>query len=105
MFKILMFIFSMLSVSVVFSAENETERGEKQAELDGICEQARQEALFPTKKKIYQECLDKGAKSESECQQDADSYNGNRGTATPLFYDLPECEAAFNFRKESSTAD
>ena len=105
MYRIMLFLLGVLTVSAGFCAENETERSEKQAELDEVCEQARQEALFPTKKKIYQECLEKGAKSDSECQQDADSYNGNRGTATPLFYDLPECEAAFNFRKGTSAAD
>jgi len=103
--KVMIFIISIFSVSAGYCAESKTERTQKQAELDGICEEARQRALLPTKKKIYQECLNKKIKGESECAQDADSYNGNRGAAAPLYYDLPECEAAFKFRKAYRNTD
>lgn len=72
----------------------------KQAELDAACETARQLALAPRKADIYQECVVKFKKSVEVCEQEADRYNGNRVGGSPLFYDLPECEAAFEYRNE-----
>ena len=72
----------------------------KQAELDAACESARLLALGPKRSDIYQECVDKFKKSAAVCEKDADSYNGNRVGASPLFYDLPECEAAFEYQKK-----
>ncbi len=73
----------------------------KQAELDAACEAARQAALAPRKAEIYQECIDKFKKSVEVCEQEANGYNGNRVGKTPLFYDLPECEAAFEYQKNN----
>jgi len=72
----------------------------KQAELDAACEAARQTALVPRKAEIYQECVDKFKKSAEVCEQEAEGFNGNRVGAAPLFYDLPECEAAFAYQKK-----
>ena len=72
----------------------------KQAELDAACEAARQVALAPRKKEIYQECIDKFKKSPEVCEEEADGFNGNRVGASPLFYDLPECEAAFDYHNK-----
>jgi len=75
------------------------DRQNKQAELDAACEAARQTALAPRKLDIYQECIDKFKKSIEVCEQEADGYNGNRVGRSLLFYDLPECETAFEHRK------
>ena len=69
-----------------------------QAELDAACEAARQAALAPRKAEIYQACIDKFKKSVEVCEQEAAGYNGNRVGRTPLFYDLPECEPAFEYQ-------
>lgn len=74
---------------------------DKQAKLDEACESARQKALKPRKKEIYQECLTKFKKSKTICQQEAETYNGNRINGAPMFYQLPECVKAFEFRKQS----
>ena len=74
----------------------------KQAKLDKACESARQKALLPIKKEIYQECLTKFKKDKSVCQRQADAYNGNRVKGAPMFYELPDCEKAFEFRKKQS---
>ena len=71
----------------------------KQAKLDKSCEVARQIALKPRKDEIYHECLTKFKKSKSVCQQEAEVYNGNRINGAPMFYELPDCEKAFTFRK------
>jgi len=75
------------------------DRQDKQAELDTACEAARQVALAPKKSEIYKECIEKFKKSTDVCGKEADGYNGNRVGRSPLFYDLPECEAAFEYRK------
>ena len=75
------------------------DRQKKQAELDAACEAARQAALVPKKEAIYQECIEKFKKSAEVCEEEADGYNGSRVGRAPLFYDLPECKAAFEYRK------
>ena len=75
------------------------ERQNKQAELDAACEAARQIALGPKKAEIYQECIDKFKKGVAVCEREADGYNGSRVGRPPLFYDLAECQAAFEYRK------
>ena len=70
-----------------------------QAELDAACEAARQAALAPTRAEIHQECIEKFKKDAAVCDDEAAGYNGNRVGRSPLFYDLPECEAAFENRK------
>ncbi len=74
------------------------ERQKKQAELDAACEAARQTALAPKRAEIYQECVGMLEKSAGVCEQEAAGYNGNRVGAAPLFYDLPACEAAFEYQ-------
>ena len=96
---------SVILVVVMTSISNglatADDRQNQQAELDAACEAARQAALVPKKQEIYQECIDKFKKSAEVCKQEADGYNGNRVGRSPLFYDLPECEAAFDYRKNN----
>jgi hypothetical protein len=92
---ILVVVITALNNGLAMAEDRQT----KQAELDAACETARQAALAPKKAEIYQECIDKFKKSVAVCEQEADGYNGNRVGRTPLFYGLPECEAAFEHRK------
>ena len=71
---------------------------DKQVELDQRCEAARQRKLAPIREDIYRECLEKKQGDAAYCRRSADTYNGNRPGGAPRFYELPECEAAFNFR-------
>ncbi|MGE5815586.1 MAG: hypothetical protein ACM36C_13950 [Acidobacteriota bacterium] len=81
------------------AAETVKERQARQAELDQKCEAARQVALAPRRQEIYAECIDRFGKEEDVCRKDANAYNGTRIGASPLFYDLPECVEAFEYRK------
>jgi hypothetical protein len=69
-----------------------------QAELDRRCEAARDKALAPIREDIYKECLQKKRGDEGFCRRDADGYNGDRIGGAPRFYELPECQKAFEFR-------
>jgi hypothetical protein len=77
----------------------------EQAALDADCEAARQIALAPRRSDIYQECVDKLKKSAEVCEQEAAGYNGHRANGSPLFYDLPECEAAFEYRNAHNVSN
>lgn len=85
----------LLVVTSVCNAQDD------QASLDAACEAARQTALEPRRAEIYQECVDKFKKDAAECKAEAAGYNGNRAGASPLYYDLPECEAAFENRNKN----
>ena len=98
--KLLAFIalaFSLTSASYAATANEK-----KQISLDLACETARQQALKPRQKEIYQECRTKFKKSEKVCKDEAKAYNGNRIGGAPLFYELPACEKAFDYRKKHS---
>ena len=92
----LAFLLLTLTSSNVFSHNS----ADKQALLDKACESARQKALKPRKKEVYQECLTKFKKSEKLCSEEANAYNGNRINGAPMFYELPACVKAFEFRKK-----
>lgn len=74
----------------------------KQAELDAKCESARQVKLKPRKQEIYKECVTKFKKSKSVCKEEADVFNGNRINGAPMFYELPACVKAFDYRKKTA---
>ena len=77
-----------------------SEADQIQMELDSKCEEARQIALAPLKHEVFQECLEK-KKDELVCKTEADEYDGGRANRGPMFYDLPECEKAFDYKKGS----
>lgn len=106
--KIVGLITTLLSMTIVTITFHSTvtladSTKAQQKKLDNACEAARQIALKPRKQEIYQECITKFKKSESNCQQEANAYNGNRINGAPMFYELPACEKAFSFRKKSTT--
>jgi len=92
-------IFLLLMAGTAFADPGDD--AEKQAELDRRCEAARNEALEPIRNDIYQECLEKKRGDEAYCRRDADGYNGERIGGSPRFYELPECEEAFEFRNRN----
>jgi len=85
--------------SAAASQTDEDLRRSRQAELDRACEAARQVALAPRRQEIYEECINRPDKEEDVCRRDANGYNGNRIGGTPMYYDLPECEEAFDYRR------
>ena len=87
-----------LSIAAASQTDEDLRRS-RQAELDRACEAARQVALAPRRQEIYEECINRSDKDEGVCRRDANGYNGNRIGGTPLYYDLPECEEAFDYRR------
>jgi hypothetical protein len=94
----------MLTGTVAMAAEpGDTKQSddEVQAELDRRCEAARQLKLGPIREELFAECLEKKQGDETFCRRNADGYNGNRIGGSPRFYELPECQAAFENRNSS----
>jgi len=93
-------------VSAVFNnAEARESREDKQARLDGACEVARQTKLAPMRKGFVEECVsNKELPSRKECETFYADYGNRMGGRAPLFYDLPECETAFDFRQSSRSS-
>jgi len=81
-------------------------REQKQAQLDGACEVARQKELAPMRKRFVEECVaNKEMPSREECQRFYSDYGNRMGGRAPLFYDLPECVTAFDYRQSQRSTD
>jgi hypothetical protein len=89
----------LLLMAGAAAGENNGDDAGKQAELDRLCEAARDEKLAPIREDIYAECLEGRRGDEAYCRRYADSYDGERAGGAPRFYELPECEQAFEFRR------
>ena len=92
----------LLSFIMMTPAHASKKTAALQASLDKSCEDARTIALQPLRLDIYNECLNKFKKDKKTCQEEADAYNGRRINGAPRFYELPQCEKAFNFRKKTN---
>jgi len=95
-----------LQINVATAAED---RAAKQQELDKACEMAREKELIPMRKQLIEECMSKKERQKNDledCERLFGNYNGRRqGGLGPLFYDLPECEAATKYQKSYRQAD
>ena len=80
------------------STREEREREAHQQQLDQRCEQARQQKLKPIREKFTRECISEGRNADY-CQKRHADYGKRTGKRPPLFYDLPECVEAFEFKK------
>lgn len=72
---------------------------EDQAKLDAACEQAREKKLVPLRKQLTADCIAEGKKDRKQCEAEYADHTGRMGNNQLPFYDLPECEKAFQNRK------
>ena len=103
----LIFITLMITSLSVLSSETGKERETKQAELDAICETARQEKLIQVRAEYVEECIEKKQRPDrASCERFYADYGESAGgNQVPLFYDLPECEKADDFRRSYRNPD
>jgi hypothetical protein len=92
---------SLLLILLAATSAADDGVAERQAELDRLCEAARDEKLAPIRAEIYEECLEDRSDDDAYCRRYADGYNGDRIGGSPRFYELPECEEAFRFRNRN----
>ncbi len=86
----------------VGSATAGEDREQKQAELDAACEQAREQVLKPLREQYVEQCVRNGEQDSREaCEVFYSDYGAQSGNRAPLFYDLPECVAAFDYQNSA----
>lgn len=83
---------------------------DKQQQLDAQCEAAREAKLAPEREQLIQECPAQFDKSLDECRHFYRDYGAalmRQGeiVRAPLYYDLPACEAAFEYRQRDRQPD
>jgi len=71
-----------------------------QASLDAACEAAREKNLAPMRADFIEECVEKKQRPDrAACERFYADFGNQAGNRAPLFYDLPECEEAFEYRR------
>jgi len=78
-----------------------THAKDEQARLDAACEAAREERLAPLRAGFIDECVEKKQRPDrAACERFYADYGNQSGNRAPLFYDLPECVKAFEYRRK-----
>lgn len=92
----------MLSLSV--GTASEIDRVTKQKELDKACEVAREKRLAPLRQRYIEECVEQQKQDRAYCERFYSDYGAQSGNRAPMFYDLPECVTAFEYRNSQRGA-
>ena len=74
-------------------------RAAEQAQLDRACEAAREARLAPLREAAIRDCMRKPGKDRAACERLHGHYGERSGSRPALFYDLPECERAFEYQR------
>lgn len=86
------------------AATTSTERSARQAQLDAACESARDAKLQPLRSGYVEECVRDEGKERAYCERFYADYGAATGNRGPIFYDLPECETAFEYQKSQRSS-
>jgi len=90
----------MVSSNAGLAQKSAKEREAKRAELDAACEVARQEKLTLVKAQYVEECMvTKQRPDRAACERFYADYGESSANQAPLFYDLPQCEKAHEYRR------
>ena len=96
----------VLVFTVVHADPLGIERDAKQAELDAACEEARQKKIALERAKHIEECVATGMLADREtCERFYADYGESAAGRAPLYYDLPECEKAHEYRNSYRSSD
>lgn len=90
-----------VSLVVVSTANGQSQdRESTQRELDAACEAAREIRLTEGRTKHIEECVEnKEREDRAACERYYSNYGARAGTRPPMFYDLPECDKAFEHQR------
>ena len=88
-------------ISQVFAEDSQL----VQQQLDEACETARLEKLAPIREKYADQCVAEWDRSQQYCDRFYSDYGNKGGDQPVLFYDLPECEKAWNYQQRYRSAD
>ena len=103
---VLLVTLMVLAGAVVHADALGDERDAKQAELDAACEVARQQKIKLERPKHIEECVEtKQLDNRETCERFYADYGVSAAGQAPLFYDLPECETAHEYRNSYRNSD
>lgn len=98
--KLLASAVSALCFVLLFDATaDQGDREHRQLALDQVCESARAQKLAPLRQQFVDECISERGKDKADCERFYSDYGERSGDRAPLFYDLPECVEAFDYRR------
>lgn len=72
-----------------------------QQELDAACEAARAKQLAADRQRLVAECVRDNEANRADCEAEYSNYGERSGSRPPLYYNLPECEAALEFQQST----
>lgn len=98
-------IFTAIVISTSIPVGFAEDQDVVQQQLDQACEAARLEKLRPIREKYAAECVAEWDRSQEYCDRFYSDYGNAGGDQRVLFYDLPECEKAWNYRRSYRSAD
>ncbi len=99
MARYLVLVLSTAAFAAGLTGETEKEREKRQAELDTECELARQKELVVVRAQLVEECVEKTRRPDrASCERFYKDYGERSANVVPLFYDLPECIKAHEYR-------
>ena len=102
----LLITFAVLAFTIVSADPLGKDREAKQAELDAACEVARQKKIVIERAKHIEECVETEMLRDREtCERFYADYGESAAGQAPLFYDLPECEEAHEYRNSYRDAN
>ena len=81
------------------AVSGQDDRSRIQQGLDAACEAARTERLAPLRRQYIDDCVRERGTDRAACERFYADFGARSGNRAPLFYDLPECEEAFNYRR------
>jgi hypothetical protein len=91
--------------AIVFAADAGDWETKKQ-ELDAECEAAREVHLSVDRTQYIEECVAKKQKeNRAACERFYSDYGSQSGSRPAMYYDLPECERAFEHRQSQRNRD
>ncbi len=96
-------IAALVAIPAATVAQTEAEM-RRLAELDAVCEAARERKLAPLRAERTERCVREEKRPRELCQAENAHWGNTRavrgGARAGLFYDLPECIAAFEARQQ-----
>ena len=102
LFRLVTIIATMsFTILTALPAHADKQRDREQSKLDAACETARQEKLAPMRAGFIDECVEKKQRPDrASCERFYADFGNQSGSRAPLFYDLPECVKAFEYRRQ-----
>lgn len=98
-----LFALALLALAAPVRAQSDAEL-KRLDDLDRRCEQARESKLAPMRAERIERCVREEKRPRDICTVEYSTWGGSSttqrgGTRPGLFYDLPECVAAFEARQ------